>query len=267
MSRSTWGWGRDRMGTALLAEARTRLHAYFDGDLSRFDLPLAPRWHAVPAARSGGAPQHSLWRDAELCRDRPHRGRQRTLGRAGEWQQPNSDLHPLSPRCRQRRSRRLLGRRRARYQALPAGPRGHTEQRVTRPPGGAPTETENTMSSKAIRIHAYGGPEVMQWEDVPTPSRGPARRWCITRRSASTTSTSISAPGCTNRRPCPVTLGMEGAGTVKAVGPEVADVKVGRPGGGYAGAGIGAYATDRVIAADKLVKLPRQRSTSRPPPP
>ena len=27
--------------------------------------------------------------------------------------------------------------------------------------------------TKAIRIHAHGGPEVMQWEDVPTPEPGP----------------------------------------------------------------------------------------------
>ena len=27
--------------------------------------------------------------------------------------------------------------------------------------------------SKAIRIHAHGGPEVMRWEDVPTPEPGP----------------------------------------------------------------------------------------------
>ena len=27
--------------------------------------------------------------------------------------------------------------------------------------------------TKAIRIHANGGPEVMQWEDVPTPEPGP----------------------------------------------------------------------------------------------
>ena len=29
-------------GNRAAAEARTQLHAYFDGDLSRFDLPLAP---------------------------------------------------------------------------------------------------------------------------------------------------------------------------------------------------------------------------------
>ena len=27
--------------------------------------------------------------------------------------------------------------------------------------------------TKAIRIHAPGGPEVMKWEDVPTPEPGP----------------------------------------------------------------------------------------------
>jgi methylated-DNA-[protein]-cysteine S-methyltransferase len=37
-----WGWGRDQTETALLAEARAQLHAYFDEDLTRFDLPLAP---------------------------------------------------------------------------------------------------------------------------------------------------------------------------------------------------------------------------------
>ena len=37
-----WGWGRDQDGTALLARARDQLHAYFDGELTAFDLPLAP---------------------------------------------------------------------------------------------------------------------------------------------------------------------------------------------------------------------------------
>ena len=52
----------------------------------------------------------------------------------------------------------------------------------------------------------------------------------------------------------PMTIGMEGAGTIAAVGPGVTDVAVGDR-VAYAGA-IGAYATARVIAADRLVKLP-----------
>ena len=48
---------------------------------------------------------------------------------------------------------------------------------------------------------------------------------------------------------------MEGAGIVRAVGAEVKNVAVGDR-VAYAGAPIGAYATDRVITADRLVKLP-----------
>jgi methylated-DNA-[protein]-cysteine S-methyltransferase len=37
-----WGWGRDQDETALLRSAREQLHAYFDGELTVFNLPLAP---------------------------------------------------------------------------------------------------------------------------------------------------------------------------------------------------------------------------------
>jgi methylated-DNA-[protein]-cysteine S-methyltransferase len=50
-----WGWGRDQDETPLLGRARDQLHAYFDGELTAFDLPLAPTgssyrravWHAL----------------------------------------------------------------------------------------------------------------------------------------------------------------------------------------------------------------------------
>jgi methylated-DNA-[protein]-cysteine S-methyltransferase len=37
-----WGWGRDQHATRVLEQARDQLHAYFDGDLDDFTLPLAP---------------------------------------------------------------------------------------------------------------------------------------------------------------------------------------------------------------------------------
>jgi methylated-DNA-[protein]-cysteine S-methyltransferase len=37
-----WGWGRDQDETALLRSAREQLHAWFDTELTTFDLPLAP---------------------------------------------------------------------------------------------------------------------------------------------------------------------------------------------------------------------------------
>ena len=37
-----WGWGRDQDATPLLRRACEQLHAFFDGELREFDLPLAP---------------------------------------------------------------------------------------------------------------------------------------------------------------------------------------------------------------------------------
>ena len=37
-----WGWVADQAPSPVLQRARAQLHAYFDGDLRAFDLPLAP---------------------------------------------------------------------------------------------------------------------------------------------------------------------------------------------------------------------------------
>ncbi len=37
-----WGFGRDQAQTGLLLRGRAQMQAYFDGELSTFDLPLAP---------------------------------------------------------------------------------------------------------------------------------------------------------------------------------------------------------------------------------
>lgn len=37
-----WGWGRDQDATLLLRRAREQLHAFLDGELTEFALPLAP---------------------------------------------------------------------------------------------------------------------------------------------------------------------------------------------------------------------------------
>jgi NADPH2:quinone reductase len=108
--------------------------------------------------------------------------------------------------------------------------------------------------TKAIRIHATGGPEVMHWEDVPTPEPGPGEALV---RHAAVGLNYIDVYFRTGlyKSPLPATLGMEAAGTVVALGEGVSDVAVGDR-VAYATAPIGAYATERVIAANRLVKLP-----------
>lgn len=109
--------------------------------------------------------------------------------------------------------------------------------------------------SKAIRIHAQGGPDVMKWESVPTPEPGPAEA-LVHHTAVGLNYIDVYFRNGLYKIPAmPATLGMEAAGTVTAVGSEVHNVK---PGDrvAYATGPIGAYATDRVIAADRLVAVP-----------
>lgn len=108
--------------------------------------------------------------------------------------------------------------------------------------------------TKAIRIHVNGGPEVMRWEDVPTPE--PARGEALIRHAAvGLNYIDVYFRTGLYKAPLPVTIGMEGSGTVLAVGEDVTDLV---PGDrvAYGGGPLGAYATERVIPADRLVKLP-----------
>ena len=106
---------------------------------------------------------------------------------------------------------------------------------------------------KAVRVHKYGGPEVLTNEDIPVPEpkTGEAR-------------VKIEAIGLnfidiyhrTGLYPLqtPFTVGMEGAGVVDAVGDGVTEVKKGNR---VAYAMIpGAYAEYAIVPAAKLAPLP-----------
>lgn len=108
--------------------------------------------------------------------------------------------------------------------------------------------------TKAIRIHANGGPEVMRWEDVPTPEPG-AGQALIAHEAVGLNYIDVYfRTGLYKAPSMPLIIGMEGAGNVVSVGADVSTVKAGDR-VAYAGP-IGAYAAKRVIAADRLVVLP-----------
>ena len=108
---------------------------------------------------------------------------------------------------------------------------------------------------KAIRIHKTGGPDVLSYEDAPIPSPGPGE--ALVRHTAIGLNF-IDTYFRTGLYPAPNGLpfspGNEGAGVVEAVGEGVTSLKAGDR-VAYA-ATIGAYAQYRVIAADRLVKVP-----------
>jgi NADPH2:quinone reductase len=108
--------------------------------------------------------------------------------------------------------------------------------------------------TKAIRIHAHGGPEMFKLEDVPTPEPGPAEALIRHEAIGLNYIDVYFRTGLYKAPSMPLTVGMEGAGVVLAVGADVTSVK---PGDRVAYAGpIGAYATERVIDASRLVILP-----------
>ncbi len=108
--------------------------------------------------------------------------------------------------------------------------------------------------TKAIRIHANGGPEVMRWEDVPLPDPGPGEV-LVRHEAIGLNYIDVYFRTGLYKSPLPATIGMEAAGTVAAVGEGVAGLAVGDR-VAYATGPIGAYAVQRVIAADRVVKLP-----------
>jgi NADPH2:quinone reductase len=106
----------------------------------------------------------------------------------------------------------------------------------------------------AIRIHAHGGPEVLQWEPVvaSVPGRGEVliRQTAIGLNFIDVYERTGLYPGA-----LPMGLGREGAGVVEQVGPKVRGVAVGDR-VAYASGQPGAYAQQRVMSADRLVKIP-----------
>jgi NADPH2:quinone reductase len=79
---------------------------------------------------------------------------------------------------------------------------------------------------KAIRVHACGGPEAMVLEDLPLPSPGPDQV-LVEVKAAGVNLFDTQLRSGLYKRDLPLTLGLEGAGIVEAIGPEVTDVAVG----------------------------------------
>ncbi len=108
---------------------------------------------------------------------------------------------------------------------------------------------------KAIRIHQYGGPEALRWEEVEVGDPGPGQ---LRVRHGAVGLNYIDVYHRTGLYPLPAlpwTLGMEGAGQVEAVGEGVTEFKVGDR-VAYASPPVGAYAEVRLIATDRVVALP-----------
>jgi NADPH2:quinone reductase len=106
---------------------------------------------------------------------------------------------------------------------------------------------------QAIRIHKTGHPDVLQLEEVEVGDPGPGEVR-IRQEAAGLNFIDVYHRTGLYKQEMPFTPGVEGAGTIEAVGPDVTNVKEGDR-VAYAGP-IGGYAEARLIDADRVVKLP-----------
>ena len=108
---------------------------------------------------------------------------------------------------------------------------------------------------KAIRIYEHGGPEVLKWEDVQLPPLGP-REVRVRHTAIGLNFSDVYLRTGLYARPLPTGMGSEAAGVIEQVGRGVRGLKRGDRVAYYWGATLDAYATERVLPAEALLKLP-----------
>jgi NADPH2:quinone reductase len=106
---------------------------------------------------------------------------------------------------------------------------------------------------KAIRVHQFGGPEVLKYEEVPIPAPGAGEARVKLEAIGLNFIDTYQRTGA-YKAALPFVLGQEGAGVVDAVGPGVTEVKVGDR-VAYASV-MGAYAEYAIVPAARLVPVP-----------
>ena len=107
---------------------------------------------------------------------------------------------------------------------------------------------------RAIQISAFGGPEQMKMVDVAVGEPGPGEIR-IRHHACGLNYIDVYQRTGLYANPLPLTLGMEGAGVVEAVGPGVTHLKVGDR-AAYASNPPGSYSEARVMPAKTVCKLP-----------
>jgi NADPH2:quinone reductase len=118
---------------------------------------------------------------------------------------------------------------------------------------------------KAIRIHAYGGPEVMRLEELPMPSPGPGEALVrihaasvnfldVQRRSGDLVGQAFYSRHASDD--LPALLGSQGVGTVEALGAGVTNLKAGDRVSFWGNS----YATHVALPAARLIRIPGELS-------
>jgi len=112
---------------------------------------------------------------------------------------------------------------------------------------------------KAVRVHAFGGPEVMKLEEVPDLHPGPKQVLVRVKAAGVNPTDTYTRSGTSRRPPLPYTPGIDGAGVVESVGEGVEGVRVGAR-VYLSGTVTGAYAEHAICEETQVHSLPERIS-------
>ena len=114
-----------------------------------------------------------------------------------------------------------------------------------------------TETMRAVRIHAFGGPEMLQYEDARTPEPA-ADDMLIRVRAAGVNPVDWKIrEGYFGKSPLPAILGRDFSGTVEALGQNVRGFRVGDEVFGEAASGSGTYAEFTLAKPSQSARKPR----------
>jgi NADPH2:quinone reductase len=148
-----------------------------------------------------------------------------------------------------------LYERNQRHDILGEGEAMPAKKTTAKKPAASKTAKVAPIKAHAIRIYELGGPDVMKFVEVEVPPPGPGQ---VRVRH---TAIGVNLADTYNRKgehhgvPLPSGLGLEAAGVIEAIGPNVKGFKVGEHVVGMGG--NDAYCEARLYTEGQLIKLPK----------
>src|SRR5689334_24450096 len=126
-----------------------------------------------------------------------------------------------------------------------------------------PARGTPVTTMRAIRIHAFGGPEVMQLEELPMPVLGPGHALVrvhaasvnfldVQKRRGELVGQAFYRGAGAAGPDLPTTLGSQGVGIVEALGPDVTSIRLGDR-VSFVGDSYASYA---LVPAVRLIRIP-----------
>jgi NADPH:quinone reductase-like Zn-dependent oxidoreductase len=119
------------------------------------------------------------------------------------------------------------------------------------------TAMTTTETMKAVRIHKFGGPEVLQLEDVPRPEPG-TREVLVRVHAAGVNPVDWKIrEGKLGKIPLPSIMGSDFSGEIEALGPDVAEFRTGEMVFGSVADESGSYAQYALAPVAHIVEKPK----------